>query len=496
MQSPRLDRATASFGHIGHFIGGAWVSPNSAEVLTMTSPSTGASIGTAAAADSTDVERALRAAIEAEQVLADMSVSDRAAMCYRVSDAIQRHQEDLAFALALDQGKPLKAEAETEASVCSLFYRHAAEDVQRLYGETIPTASARKRVLTTYRSRGAYAVITPWNFPYNIASEYLSICLAAGNPVVWLPSPMSTGCSAVLANAIAEADLPPGAINFITGMGAQAGDQLVADDRVRGVCFTGSSAVGRTISSRAGLKPLLLELGGNGPILVLDDADLELAASGIAFSAFYNAGQACSASERIIVHERIVDDLLGVLEKHVAAVRLGDPFEPTTTMGPLNNEAVAAKMDRHIADAVESGARVIAGGRRSAVGETDLYFEPTVLLDVRPGMEVFQEESFGPVIPITPCADVEEGIRLANANAFGLIASVYTQSLHRAFAIGERVRAGIVNVNETPDYWDAITPYGGASGTESGLGRLGGAHGLREVMDLRGLVIDIGEGTS
>lgn len=494
MSAPRLDRASLSVGPIGHYVNGSWIAPMSDDVMVLTSPSTGSEIGQAMAANAADVERAIRAASQAEDVLASMSVVDRAAMCYRINDALKRHESDLAYALTLDQGKPLKAEAETEAGVCSLFYRHAAEDVQRLYGETIPGGSLRKKVLTEYRPRGAYAVITPWNFPYNIASEYLSICLAGGNPVVWLPSPMSTACSAILATAISEADLPPGALNFITGHGPQAGDQLVSDPRIRGLCFTGSSAVGRTISSRAGLKPLLLELGGNGPIVVLKDADLEAAAAGIAFSAFYNAGQACSASERIIVHEAIVRDLLQVLDGHLSAIRLGDPFAPETTMGPLNNEAVAAKMDRHIAQAVEGGAELVSGGGRSAVGESDLYYEPTVLLGVQPSMEVFREESFGPIVPMTTFVDDSDAVRLANENAFGLIASLYTTSLNRAFAIGERMRAGIVNVNETPDYWDAITPYGGASGTESGLGRLGGQHGLKEVMDLRGLVIDIGEG--
>lgn len=494
MLPPTLDRTSLSIGPIGHFVNGSWVTPLSDEAMDLTSPSSGRVIGQAMAANSADVDRAIKAASAAEGVLASMTVADRAAMCYRVNDALKKHEADLAYALTLDQGKPLKAEAETEAGVCSLFYRHAAEDVQRLYGETIPCGSSRKRVLTAYRARGAYAVITPWNFPYNIASEYLSICLAAGNPIVWLPSPMSTACSAVLAQAISEADLPPGAINFITGVGPQAGDQLVSDQRIRGVCFTGSSMVGRTISSRAGLKPLLLELGGNGPIVVLKDADLRAAASGIAFSAFYNAGQACSASERIIVHEGIVDELLQFLEGYLAEIQLGDPFDPQTTMGPLNNEAVAAKMDRHITQAIEGGAKVVAGGGRSSVGATDLYYQPTVLMDVQPGMEVFREESFGPIVPITTFASDAEAVRLANENAFGLIASLYTTSLNRGFQIGEQIRSGIVNVNETPDYWDAITPYGGASGTDSGLGRLGGLHGLREVMDLRGLVIDIGEG--
>jgi acyl-CoA reductase-like NAD-dependent aldehyde dehydrogenase len=349
-------------------------------------------------------------------------------------------------------------------------------------------------MISFWQSRGAYAVITPWNFPYNIPSEYISAALAAGNPIVWAPAPTTSACAVVYARAVIEADLPRGVFNLVTGDGSVVGDEIVSHPATRGVGFTGSPATGRRIAERAAGKPLLLELGGNGPVIVLRDANLDAAAEGIAFSAYLNAGQACSATERVLVDASVKDELIDKVLAITAKVRLGDPFNPGTTMGPLNNEGVAAKMDRHVADALAKGARLVTGGGRAKGFPTALYYRPTVLDGITADMAVNREESFGPIVPVLTFEDVDEALHLANDNDLGLISSVYTRNLKAAFHFGERLRTGIVNINETPDYWETPVPYGGVAGRQSGLGRLGGIHSIKEMMDQRGIIIDLEKG--
>jgi succinate-semialdehyde dehydrogenase/glutarate-semialdehyde dehydrogenase len=348
-------------------------------------------------------------------------------------------------------------------------------------------------MFTRYTGRGPYAVITPWNFPYNIAAEHLSAHLAAGNPVVWVPSPQVAACSLVFARAVAEADLPKGVFNVVTGPGEVVGDAAVIDPRVVGVSLTGSFRTADIVMRRAGPKPALLELGGNGPTIVLADANLEAAAQGIAFSAFFNAGQACSATERVLVAREVHDRLVDLVAAASTEVVLGDPFGEDTTMGPLNNEAVAAKMDAHLDDATTKGATLVSGGGRAAGFPTGLYYRPTLLDGVDTTMVVNDEESFGPIVPFVTVSGPDEALSLANARTSGLVASVYTRDLQLAMRFARRLRSGLVNVNETPDYWELNVPYGGAAGTNSGYGRLGGLHALRSVMDLRATIMEVGQ---
>jgi succinate-semialdehyde dehydrogenase/glutarate-semialdehyde dehydrogenase len=336
--------------------------------------------------------------------------------------------------------------------------------------------------------------VTPWNFPYNIPSEYISACLAAGNPIVWVPAPTTSACAVAYARALAEADLPRGAFNLVIGAGAVVGDEIVSHPGTRGVGFTGSPATGQKIAERAAGKPLLLELGGNGPFVVMADANLDAAAEGIVFSAYFNAGQSCSATERVLVAAAVKDALLERLQKLTAAVKIGPAFAEDTTMGPLNNEAVAQKMDRHIEDAQRRGARVVTGGARASGFGSQLYYQPTILDGVTPQMAAWREETFGPIVPITTFETLEEALRLANDNELGLISAVYTGNLKTAFWFAERTRTGIVNINETPNYWETPIPYGGVAGRKSGLGRLGGPNTIREVMDVRAMLIDIEKG--
>jgi acyl-CoA reductase-like NAD-dependent aldehyde dehydrogenase len=481
MSQPAPTDLTAPLGDLDMYIDGAWVSAASGKRMDVVNPATGQSVGTVPEGGREDAQRAIAAAAAAEETLRWMTAHERSAMCKRVVASLERHRDALARAITLDQGKPYLKEGKWEAGACQHFYAEASEDILRLHGETIPSSDRNKRVVTYWQSRGPYAVVTPWNFPYNIPSEYISACLAAGNPVVWVPAPTTSGCSAVLARAIVEADLPRGAFNFVTGLGAVVGDEIVSHPATRGIGFTGSPVTGQKIAERGAGKPMLLELGGNGPFVVLADADLDAAVEGIVFSAYFNSGQACSATERVLVAASVKDALLEKLLRRTAEVKLGDPFADDTTMGPLNNAAVAEKMDRHIADALARGARLVAGGRRGRGLGSDLFYEPTILDGVTPEMAVHREETFGPIVPITTFETNEEALRLANDNELGLISAVYTRNLKAAYWFGERIRTGIVNINETPNYWETPIPYGGINT-------------IREVMDQRAILMDIEKG--
>jgi succinate-semialdehyde dehydrogenase/glutarate-semialdehyde dehydrogenase len=490
-----LDQLTGPLGTMKMFIGGEWVDSLDGASDEVTTPRDGSVVGHVPRGERADAQRAIAAANDSEKALRELTVFERSKPCLRIADAIDARTDHLARVISLDQGKPYHSEGRWEAGAFSHFFRQAAEDIVRLNGESIPSSDRNKRVITFHRPRGTYAVVTPWNFPYNIPSEYISAALACGNPVVWVPAPSTSACAVAYAECLEEADLPPGAFNLVTGAGPVVGDEIVASAGTRGVAFTGSPQTGETIAQRAAGKPLLLELGGNGPVIVLDDADLDAAVQGIVFSAFFNAGQACSATERVLVHRSIHDELAERLVAAATDVRLGDPFDPDTTMGPLNNEQVAAKMDAHIEDAESRGANVLAGGGRADGMLGDLYYRPTVLSQVSSTMRVNREESFGPIIPVIAFDDAAEAIELANDNELGLISSVYTRSLRRAFFFGENVQTGIVNINETPDYWESHIPYGGASGKRSGIGRLGGANTLREMSEVRSMIIDLGSET-
>jgi len=493
MNAP-VSQLTAPLGDLKMYIGGQWTDGVGGQRLTLESPATGGAIGTVPQGTKADADRAIAAAVAAEETLRWMTPAERSAMCKRVVEALNRHADELARVIALDQGKPYYSEAKWEAGACTLFFREAAEDILRLHGETLPSGDRAKRMLSFWQARGTYAVVTPWNFPYNIPSEYISAALAAGNPVVWVPAPTTSACAVAYARALVEADLPPGAFNMVTGLGPVVGDAIVSHPATKGVGFTGSPATGRKIAERAAGKPLLLELGGNGPVIVLADANLDAAAEGITFSAYLNAGQACSATERVLVHESVKDALVEKVVAITAKVRLGDTFDAETTMGPLNNEAVAAKMDRHIADALEHGARLVTGGSRAEGFASRLYYKPTILDGVTPAMAVNREESFGPIVPFMTFRTNDEALALANDNDLGLISSVYTRNLKAAFFFGERLRTGVVNINETPDYWETPVPYGGVAGRQSGIGRLGGMHTIKEMMDQRGMIIDLDKG--
>jgi acyl-CoA reductase-like NAD-dependent aldehyde dehydrogenase len=472
------------------FVAGDWHEAVGGGAERASSPATGEDLGEVAWGDREDARRAVDAASEAFPGWASHTAFARAAALHRVADACARRREELARALTLDQGKPLHAEAYDEVDELIVMWRAAAEDGVRLEG-SIPSSSAPgKRVLLLRRPLGPVAVITPWNWPYTMPAEIVAPALAVGNTVVWTPAPSTAVCSGLLAECVAEADLPPGVFNFVLGPGPVVGDELVSHPATAAVGFIGSTATGRQIASRAAGKTLLLEMGGNGPLVVMDGADVPAAAEAAVSACFLCAGQSCTAGERLLVDQRIREEFVERLAGRVSAdVRLGDPFAHDTTMGPLNNDGVAAKMDAHVSDAVERGARVVAGGARASGHPTALYWEATVLDGVPPDAEAAREETFGPIAPIVPVSSLDEAIELTNASPYGLLAAIFTGDVMDGLRFADAVRTGLVNINETTNYWENHLPFGGRAGSDSGTGRVGGRHALERLTELQTIVI-------
>jgi acyl-CoA reductase-like NAD-dependent aldehyde dehydrogenase len=469
-----LTERTGGVQEHGLYIGGEWRG-GGGETAWATSPSSGETFASVAAGDPADVDRAVAAASAAWPGWASASAFDRAGYCERIVAGIRQRRDELARLLTLDQGKPLAAEAYDEVDELAGYFVMAGEDAKRLQGALPPSVSPVRRILAARVPLGVVAVISPWNWPYTMGAELIAPAMAAGNTIVWVPAPTTTACSAALAQVIADSGLPPGVFNFVSGPGAVVGDALAGHPAVAGVGFVGSVETGASVARRAAGKTQLLELGGNGPMVILEDADLELAADAALEAAYLCAGQSCTAGERFLVHAAVREEFV---ERVVAltkdSVRLGDPFEPETTMGPLNNEPTAAKFDRHIADALANGARLCCGGRRAAGFPTRLYAEPTVLDRVTVGMAIEQEETFGPVVPVVEVRSAAEALELANASPFGLTAAVFTENLERGLAFAERARAGWVNINASTNLWESHLPFGGRAGSVSGRGRVGG----------------------
>jgi succinate-semialdehyde dehydrogenase/glutarate-semialdehyde dehydrogenase len=323
--------------------------------------------------------------------------------------------------------------------------------------------------------------------------EIVAPALASGNTVVLAPAPTTSVCAVALAEVIAEADLPPGTFNLVTGPGAVVGDQVASNPGVSSVGFIGSIATGHRVAERAAGKELLLEMGGNGPLVVLEDADLDAAVEATLSACFLNAGQSCTAGERVLVQQAVHDDYVSRLTAAIAErIKLGDPFDEETTMGPLNNAPVADKTERHVSDAAELGASIVTGGKRAPQFGSDLFFEATVVDGVTEKMEIAREETFGPVVPVQTIRHEDEAIALVDGSPYGLLSAIFTADIGRGLRFAERVRTGWVNVNEGTNYWESHLPFGGRAGSASGVGRVGGRFSMERLTELKTIVVHLG----
>ncbi len=473
--------------HFPMYIAGEWATAE--KTTEATSPATGEVIGTVPDGTREDARRAIRAANESWRGWAAKSAFERAAAMENIAAIIEDRRDDLAWTLALDQGKPLAAEAYDEVDELAVYFKQAAADATRFDGIMPPSVDAGKRVFLHRVPRGVVGVISPWNWPYTMPAECIAPALASGNSVVWTPASSTSICAVKLAECVVDAGVPPGVFNMVTGRGSVVGDEVASSSGTQAVAFIGSVETGRKVASRAAGKPMILEMGGNGPMVVLEDADIGAAAEASLTSAFLCAGQSCTAGESFLVHERVCDEFI---EKLAAAteknILLGDPFDPATTMGPLNNEGVAAKMDEHVSDAMERGAKLVSGGARANGFPTRLYYRPTILRDVDGGMLAAKEETFGPIAPVGRIRGEEDALRIVDDSPFGLLASVWTKDLGRGLRFAESVRSGWVNINASSNHWESHLPFGGRAGSSSGVGRVGGRHSMETFTEMKTVV--------
>ena len=459
-------------------IGGEWVG---APKLEVKNPATGALIGRVPDLGASETRAAIEAAHKAFPAWAGKLAKERAAILRRWYELQRDHKEDLALLMTTEQGKPL-AEARSEVDYAASFTEFFAEEAKRVYGEIIPTPKESGRVLVLKQPIGVVGAITPWNFPLAMITRKISPALAAGCTVVVKPAPETPLSALALAELAIRAGVPAGVLNVVTGDAKAIGGELTSNPIVRMITFTGSTEVGKLLmrQSAGTVKKLALELGGNAPFIVFDDADLDAAVAGALASKYRNSGQTCVCANRILVQDGIYDRFAEKLASEVIKLKVGEGTEIGVTQGPLINEAAVAKVEAHVKDAVAQGARVVAGGKRHSLGGT--FYEPTVLANVTTKMRLAQEETFGPVAPLFRFRDEAEALAIANGTPFGLAAYFYTRDLARAWRVAEALEYGIVGVNEGI-VSSELTPFGGVK--ESGLGREGSHHGIEEFIELK-----------
>jgi succinate-semialdehyde dehydrogenase/glutarate-semialdehyde dehydrogenase len=463
------------------YVAGHWCDADHGARAPVSNPATGAMLARVPLLGAAETRRAISAARDAQKLWAAKTAKERAVVLRRWFDLMMAHQDDLARILTAEQGKPL-AEARGEIAYGASFIEWFADEGRRIYGETIPPHASDKRILVIKQPIGVAAAITPWNFPNAMITRKVGPALAAGCAMVLKPAletPLSALALAVLGE---EAGLPGGLFSVLTGDGPTIGGEFTANPIVSKLSFTGSTAVGRLLMRQCAdsIKKLSLELGGNAPFIVFDDADLDSAVEGALAAKFRNAGQTCVCANRLFVHEKIHDDFAARFAARVAALSVGDGMTAGVQQGPLIDAAALAKVEEHVADVLAQGGQAIVGGARHPLGGT--FYQPTVLTGVMPGMKIFHEETFGPVAPLIRFRDEAEVIELANRTEFGLASYFYSRDIGRVMRVAEALEYGMVGVN-TGLISTAEAPFGGVK--QSGLGREGSRHGIGEYLEMK-----------
>ena len=462
-------------------LAGAWVDADSGEVIDVTNPANSEVVGQVPRMGKAETERAILASAAAQKHWRTLTASARSIILKRWFDLIKLHVEDLAQILTAEQGKPL-AESRGEVNYGASFIEWFAEEAKRVYGEVIPATSNDRKLLVIKQPIGVTAAITPWNFPIAMITRKAAPALAAGCSMIIKPAeqtPLSAIALAVLAE---EAGVPSGVLQVITGKAREIGAVMTESPIVTKLSFTGSTEVGRVLMAQCAptIKKLSLELGGNAPFIVFDDADLDAAVEGAMISKFRNAGQTCVCANRLFVQDAVFDAFATKLAAKVAALKVGDGTADGVTQGPLIDMAAIEKVESHIKDAVSKGAKLIAGGKRHALGNS--FFEPTVLADVTIDSLIFSEETFGPVAPLFRFKTDDEVIDMANNTEFGLASYFYSRDIGRIWRVAEALEYGMVGVN-TGMISTEVAPFGGIK--QSGLGREGSHHGIDDYLEIK-----------
>ncbi len=463
------------------YIAGQWVDADSGETIAVTNPATGEQLGTVPMCGTAETVRAIVAADKAQRVWRDVPAKQRSAVLRKLNDLMLANADDLALIMTSEQGKPL-AEAKGEIAYAASFIEWFAEEARRIYGDTIPATSIDKRILTIKQPVGTTAAITPWNFPTAMLTRKAGPALAAGCSMVVKPATQTPYSALAFAELAERAGLPKGLLSVLTGSAAQIGGEMTRSPLVRKLSFTGSTEVGRTLMRQSAetIKKLSLELGGNAPFIVFDDADIDAAVDGAMVSKYRNTGQTCVCANRLYVQRGVLQAFTDKLVAKVAALKVGNGLDAGVTQGPLIDAKAVTKIEEHIADARAKGGEVLLGGKRHALG--GLFFEPTVIGGATAEMLFAKEETFGPLAPIFAFDTEAEVIALANDSEFGLASYFYSRDIGRVMRVAEQLESGIVGVN-TGLVSTAEAPFGGVK--QSGLGREGSKYGLDDYLEVK-----------
>jgi succinate-semialdehyde dehydrogenase/glutarate-semialdehyde dehydrogenase len=470
------------------FIGGNWVEASDGATLAVVNPASGESLGTVPNMGIADTRRAIEAAARAFPAWAALTAKERAAILRRWYELLMANQEDLATLMTAEQGKPL-SEAKGEIAYGAAFIEWFAEEGKRLYGDVIPPHQADKRLLVLRQPVGVVAAITPWNFPLAMITRKAGPALAAGCTFICKPASQTPYSALAAAALAARAGIPPGVLNVVTGSATAIGGEMTSNPAVRKVTFTGSTEVGKKLMAQCAgtVKKITMELGGNAPFIVFEDADLDAAVVGAIASKYRNTGQTCVCANRLLVQAPVYEAFTKKLVQAVSKLRVGDGLKGPVDQGPLIDAKALAKVEQHLADALAKGAHIAQGGKRHALGGT--FFEPTVVTEVTPAMLMAREETFGPVAPLFRFETEADAIHMANDTEFGLAAYFYTRDLARSWRVGEALEYGMVGIN-TGLFSTEVAPFGGVK--ESGVGREGSKYGILDYTELKFLCVGLG----